>query len=166
MLSLPLPTGRRMWTRAFGPPNWAKPRSPSAYFNCEMDSDGFLVTCWLRGFSHWPAGLEILPEVQAKTVNEYSMITNCPVIPCCLLVHLSFLLRLTCFFFYFNFLEVVDISLNKNSLLCTKSTCLDYWNCMTTKNALVSLWLTFSLSVSLPLCDLSLSQLSPSVCVS
>lgn len=48
MLSLPLPTGRRMWAQAFGPTDWAKPSSPSAYFNCEMDSGGFLVTCWLK----------------------------------------------------------------------------------------------------------------------
>lgn len=29
-------------------PTEPSPGSPSAYFNCEMDSDGILVTCWLK----------------------------------------------------------------------------------------------------------------------
>lgn len=52
------------------PPTEPKAGSPSAHFNCEMDSDGFLVTCRPRRWSRRPARMQTLPEVRARTANE------------------------------------------------------------------------------------------------
>lgn len=104
MLSLPLPTGRRMWAQAFGPTGWGKPSSPSAYFNCEMDSGGFLVTCWLKLLSqdnYWET-------VSLQTAQSFPAVFQSLKHSCCdkfsniLLFYFGFTLSLWLLLFFYS----------------------------------------------------------------
>lgn len=149
MLSLPLPTGRRMWAQAFGPPDWAKPSYPLAYFNCEMDSNSFLVTCRQWGFFHRAARLEILPEVWAKTANEEQCDHKLPSFPLLppgpfILLRFSNILYICdCFFM------LSQWHLTEETKAAPKSSFSDLWNCIKTRMPCFII-ASSSLSLSLP----------------